>query len=205
LQFILLRWFARLFIWYRFLWNVSRIKLHLIPTHPDRAGGLGFLGTTAYFLSPILFAEGAIMAGATASCVLYRGEHLFSFKLQAFGYVALFVSVILGLLVMFPPQLIRARLRGLANYGLLAQRFVDGFERKWVVDEPSEELLGTSDIQSLADLANSHKVIRGMRPAPFGLRDISALAFATAVPMVPLLLTAWSLEELVIRIIKFVC
>ena len=39
LQFILLRWYVRFFIWYRFLWDVARIKLHLIPTHPDRAGG----------------------------------------------------------------------------------------------------------------------------------------------------------------------
>src|SRR5262245_14708401 len=43
-QFILLRWYMRFFIWFRFLWRVSRIKLNLIPTHPDRCGGLGFIG-----------------------------------------------------------------------------------------------------------------------------------------------------------------
>src|SRR5580704_18743924 len=32
-QFLLLRWYLRLFIWFRFLWHVSRINLHLIPTH----------------------------------------------------------------------------------------------------------------------------------------------------------------------------
>lgn len=32
-QFILLRWYVRFFIWYRFLWQVSRIPLNLIPTH----------------------------------------------------------------------------------------------------------------------------------------------------------------------------
>jgi hypothetical protein len=37
-------WHVRFFIWYRFLWQVSKIPLNLIPTHPDRAGGLGFLG-----------------------------------------------------------------------------------------------------------------------------------------------------------------
>src|SRR5262249_32208958 len=39
LQFILLRWYVRFFIWYRFLWQVSKIDLNLIPTHPDRAAG----------------------------------------------------------------------------------------------------------------------------------------------------------------------
>jgi len=36
-QFILLRWYLRFVVWYRFLWQVSRINLNLVPTHPDRA------------------------------------------------------------------------------------------------------------------------------------------------------------------------
>ena len=38
-QFLLVRWYYRIFIWIRFLWQVSRIQLSLIPTHPDRVGG----------------------------------------------------------------------------------------------------------------------------------------------------------------------
>ena len=77
---------------------------------------------------------------------------------------------------------------------------------KWVDDEaaPSEELLGTGDIQSLADLGNSYAIVRDMRPIPFGLEDISRLAAATAAPLVPLLLTVFSPEELIMRIIKVV-
>ena len=44
-QFLLIRWYFRLFIWTRFLWQVSRLDLRLVPTHPDRVGGLGFLPT----------------------------------------------------------------------------------------------------------------------------------------------------------------
>jgi hypothetical protein len=47
-QFLLIRWYFRLFIWARFLWQVSRIELSIIPTHPDRLGGLGFLSNTVY-------------------------------------------------------------------------------------------------------------------------------------------------------------
>jgi len=43
-RFLLLRWFFRLFIWGRFLWAVSRLDLRIVPTHPDRCGGLGFVG-----------------------------------------------------------------------------------------------------------------------------------------------------------------
>ena len=105
---------------------------------------------------------------------------------------------------MFTPRMAAAKRAGLAVYGLLAQRYVEGFERKWVLLEsaPSEELLGTADIQSLADLGNSYSLVRDMRSVPFGLEDTSRLAAATAVPLLPLLLTIFSPEELIMRVIK---
>jgi hypothetical protein len=203
-QFILLRWYFRLFIWFRFLWEVSRVDLNLIPTHPDRCGGLAFLGKSAYAFGPVLFAQGAMLAGLLASRVLYRGESLLSFKLQIGGFVGFFVLVILGPLLMFTPRMAQVRRRGLADYGLLAQRYVESFQQKWVRHDPStsEELLGAADIQSLADLGNSYALVRDMRSVPFGLDDITRLAAATAAPLVPLLLTVFSPEELVMRIVK---
>jgi hypothetical protein len=206
LQFILLRWYVRFFIWYRFLWQVSRMPLNLIPTHPDRAAGLGFLGGISYTFGPVLFGQGAMLAGLIASRVLEHGEQLFSFKLQAGGFVAFFVFIVFGPLLMFSPQMSRARRKGLAEYGLLAQRYVEDFHKKWVVDygASSKELLGTGDIQSLADLGNSYSVVGEMKIVPFGLRDVMRLAAATAAPMVPLLLIVWPLEEVIMRIIKVV-
>ena len=204
LQFILLRWYMRLFIWFRFLWQVSRTDLNLISTHPDRCAGLAFLGKSVYAFGPILFAQGAMLAGLVAGRVLYRGESLLAFKLQIGGFVAFFVVAILCPLLMFTPQMARAKRKGLADYGLLAQRYVESFEKKWILRDPasSEELLGAADFQSLADLANSYTLVRDMRSVPFGLEDITRLAAATAAPFLPLLLTIFSPEELVMRIIK---
>jgi hypothetical protein len=203
-QFILLRWYLRIFIWFRFLWQVSRIELHLVPTHPDRSAGLGFLGKSAYAFGPILFAQGAMLAGVIATRIVYRGENLLSFKLQIAGFILFFVVAVLSPLLMFTPQMTRAKRKGLADYGLLAQQYVDRFERRWVVDEPSSdgELLGTADIQSLADLGNSYSMVREMRPVPFGLDDITRLAAATAAPLLPLLFTIFSPEELLMRVVK---
>jgi hypothetical protein len=202
-QFILLRWYLRLFIWFRFLWRVSRMGLHLIPTHPDRCAGLAFLGKSSYAFAPILFAQGAMLAGLVASRVLYRGESLTSFKLQIGGFIVFFVLAILGPLLMFTPKMAQARRKGLADYGLLAQRYTEGFEQKWVRNSStSEELLGAADIQSLADLGDSYGLVRDMRSVPFGLDDVTRLAAATAAPLVPLLLTIFSPEELLMRIIK---
>ena len=204
-QFILLRWYIRLLIWFRFLWQVNRIELNLIPTHPDRCGGLSFLGRSSYAFAPILFAQGAILAGIVAARVLYRGETLLSFRFQIGGFIVFFVAVVLAPLLMFSLRMARAKRKGLADYGLLAQRYVESFDQKWVRESlASAELLGTGDIQSLADLGNGYQVIREMRVVPFGLQDISRLAIATAAPLTPLLLTIFSFEELLIRIFKVV-
>ena len=205
-QFILLRWYLRLLIWFRFLWQVSKLNLHLVPTHPDRAAGLAFLGKSSYVFAPILFAQGAMLAGLIASRVLYGGESLLSFKMEAVGLIGIFILVILGPLTMFSPQLAGAKRKGLADYGLLASRYVEDFEKKWVLGSASrpDALLGTGDIQSLADLGNSYAVIGEMRAVPFGLQDVTRLAAATAAPLVPLGLTIFSLEELLTRVIKII-
>ena len=203
-QFILLRWYLRFFIWFQLLWRISRLHLHLNPAHPDRAGGLSFLGKSAYAFSPILFAEGALLSGLIASHILHEGRSLFSFKTEAVGMIVFFLIVILGPLTMFTPQLLRAKRAGLIDYGLLANRYVESFEQKWVRGTTSadDELLGTSDIQSLADLGNSYAIVREMRPVPFDLQDIAWLAAGTLTPLVPLALTVFSFDELVIRILK---
>jgi len=203
-QFILLRWYLRFFIWFRFLWQVSRLDLHLIPTHPDRAGGLAFLGKSAYAFSPILFAQGALLAGLIASRVLHEGAKLLSFKMEAIGLIAFFLVFVLGPLTMFTPKLAGAKRKGLSDYGLFASSYVEGFEQKWVVRDPSadDELLGTGDIQSLADLGNSYALVRDMRPVPFDMQDIVRLAAVTAVPLLPLGLIIFSFEQMLTQILK---
>jgi hypothetical protein len=107
---------------------------------------------------------------------------------------------------MFTPGMARTKRTGLADYGLLAQRYVESFEQKWVLRDSSspEEILGSGDIQSLADLGNSYAVVREMRTIPFGVEDITRLAAATVAHLLPLLLTIFTPEEVILRVIKIV-
>ncbi len=203
-QFLLLRWYVRLALWFRLLYRISRLNLHLTAAHPDRAGGIGFLGKSAYAFGSILFAQGTMLSGVIANRVLHEGQSLLSFKMEAVGLVAAMVSVVLGPLAMFAPQLDLARRKGAAEYGLLANRYVFGFEEKWIHGGAPEagELLGTGDIQSLADLGNSYSVVSEMRIVPFGINEIVRLAAATAAPLLPLTLTMFSLEEVLTRLLS---
>jgi hypothetical protein len=180
------------------------LNLRLIATNPDRSGGLGFLGSSTYAFAPILFAQGALLAGLIANRVLYLGENLMAFKVEAAGLLAFIVVFVLSPLTVFTPQLERAKRRGLGDYGRLASSYVQGFEEKWVRPRASseEELLGSGDIQSLADLGNSYAVVKEMRLTPFGLKDVTRLAVVTAAPLLPLSLIIFSLEEIVTRLIR---
>jgi hypothetical protein len=202
-QFILFRWYLRLVIWFWLLWRVSRLNLHLVPTHPDRAGGIAFLGGDSYAFGPILFAQGALMAGLIASRIFYQGQSLMSFKVTIVAVAGFFVLVILGPLTMFTGHLFRTKRAGLSAYGTLATVYVDDFDGKWIRGgAKGEEILGTADIQSLADLGNSYAVVREMRLVPVALSDVAQLVAAVALPILPLVLTIMPIEELVSRLIQ---
>jgi hypothetical protein len=202
-QFILVRWYFRMFIWTRFLLHVSRIDLRLVPSHPDRAGGLGFLSSTAYAFTPLLAAHGALLAGLLADRIFFTGATLPQFTVEIAGTVGLLVFVVLCPLLVFAGQLARAKRTGLAEYGVLAQRYVREFDSKWLrgVRDPAEPLVGSADIQSLADLGNSFEVIRTMRIVPFSKETVFQLGVVTLSPLLPLLLTMISFEELLKRLL----
>ena len=102
-QFLLLRWYFRLFIWARFLWQVSRIELSLMPMHPDRCGGLSFLAMVSQAFAPVLVAQGVVLAGMMANRIFFAGAKLPEFKLEIIGLVAVMVFAILGPMLVFRP------------------------------------------------------------------------------------------------------
>jgi len=197
-QFLLLRWYYRLAIWVRFLWQVSRIDLTIVPTHPDQLGGLGFLGNTVYAFSVLLLAHGAMLAAQIANRIFFVGAALTDFKVEIAVMVGFLMCAVFGPLLVFSPQLARAKRQGLTEYGLLAERYVREFDGKWLrgPEPKGEPLLGSADIQSLADMGNSFTVVRTMRLAPITRNAVLPLAACVLVPLAPLLLTVMPVEEL---------
>jgi hypothetical protein len=151
-------------------------------------------------------AQGVVLAGTIGNRIFYAGANLLEFKLELIAMVAVMVFVVLGPLLVFAPLLAAAKRAGLREYGTLAHRYVREFDRKWMRGgaPPDEPFIGSADIQSLADLGNSFEAVKEMRLAPFTLQTVLQLAIATLVPVVPLLLTMISLEELVQRLLTMV-
>jgi hypothetical protein len=202
-QFLLCRWYFRVFIWARFLYQVSRLQLSLVPTHPDRLGGLGFLATTVYAFAPLAAAHGAMLAGPFANRIFYMGAKVSEFRMEAIALVVFVLCMVFGPLLVFVPALAEARRRGLLEYGTFAEEYTRAFAEKWLRGGAplDEALLGSGDIQSLADLGNSFDVIRTMRVVPITKEALLQLGLVTFAPLLPLLLTAMPLEDLLKKLL----
>ena len=205
-QFLIFRWIYRMVVWNRFLWQVSRLDLLLTPTHPDRSGGLAFLGKGLIPFGVVLFALSAVVSGAIASRILFVGGRLEDYQSS---YVALFVvglPVFAGPMLIFVPKLIALKQRGLFEFGILGSEYTQGFHRKWVErkSRTEEELLGSGDIQSLADLGNSFEIIQKMRILPVQPSDFIAMVLPGLIPALPLAATVMPVGEILSRLLKLV-
>ena len=82
---------------------------------------------------------------------------------------------------------------------------LNDFDQKWLRNykNSDEALLGTGDIQSLADLGNRAIVVRWYQ-YPFVTDDVVRLLIATLAPIFPLLLTIMPLEQLLTQVVKFI-
>jgi hypothetical protein len=206
LQFFWYRWLWRLFVWEGFLWTVSRLNLNLVGTHADQAGGLQFLGTAHSSLGIFALALSSVLSAEVAFLVVFERVDLVTFKVP---YVALLVIVeliFLGPLLMFIPILIRTRLAWLYEYSLLVDRYNRSFHEKWITGQApaGEALLGSSDIQSLADLGNSFKYVQEMKALPFSLRVVIQLAIVTTLPCLPLVFLVMPIDKIIELLTKVV-
>ena len=203
-RFLVLRWLVRLVVvWYRFLWLMSRLPLRLNALHPDRTGGLGFLNASPFAFVPILIAETSLVSALVAERIWHEGATLPQFKFEILAVVVFLMLLVLLPQVFFTFQLERAWRLGAADYGVLASNYVDGFRRKWLGAHPHtrESLVGTADIQSLADLTNAFEVIRGMYLVPISRNTVLRLVLVIVTPLLPLVLTMIPLNEIVKRAI----
>lgn len=203
-QFLILRWYYRLLMWLVLMLRLSRLRLHLQPLHPDRAGGLGFLAQLSLAFGPLLAAQGTMASGWIAGQIMYSGATLMHFKLDLVAVTVISLAFVLLPLMVFSPAMAEAKRLALSDYGSLAMRYAIDFRRKWAGTNAHHgpDPLGDADFQSLADLGNAYGTLSSMRIIPFGTQTILSLAVAFLGPVAPLALTMLSVEEILNRAVE---
>jgi hypothetical protein len=174
----------------------------LTPTHPDRAGGLGFLGWGLASFAIVVLAVSAVLSGSLAGEILFRGSSLVDLKYHVIVFVVLVIIILHAPLLAFIGRLGRCRFRALLDFGTLIGCHDRAFDEKWVKprDTNRESLLGSPDVSSLADIAMAFEHVERMRLIPWDKKALMVLVMAAVIPMIPLLGTAIPFTEILSKL-----
>lgn len=189
--------------WSIFLARLSRLELQLVPTHPDRCGGIGILevGQLSFVIPVAAFAS--ILAASTAESML-EGSLLLPAAVPYILVFALASFVVLTMPVLgFASLLVRTKREGLVAYGDLGEELFRAFGQKWagISTEKQRALLGNVDPSSLADYGYCYEVVTAMRVLPLSRDGIASIAAAAVLPFAPLVLINHSAVEILRRLL----
>lgn len=186
-------------LWTIFLFRLSKLNMQLVPTHPDKHGGIGFLGMSPAAIAPTVFAASTAIGATWRTQILRQGLHLMTFKFPAILLLAIVLIVALGPLMFFVPQLEKLRRKGILEYGILGQIHSTEFHQKWIRSRAGreEELLTAPEISTLTDFASSFENIEKLTPFPVDKGPFIVLILAIAIPLLPAVLAEIPFIEVV--------
>ncbi len=185
--------------------RIAGLPLSLVPSHPDRTGGVAFLEHVPLALAPGIFAVSAVLASRWAHDVVYHGVDLVSLKLPAAALVVGLVVLALAPLAAFAPVLRRTRHQALLEYGALVGEQGRRVRRKWILGERVEDpggLLSAPELGPVADTASLYEAVRSMRTTPIGARALAAVLVPAILPLIGVAAIRIPLKEIVLSIVK---
>lgn len=186
-QFLLWRSFWRWMIWVGILFGISRIDLDLVPTHPDRRGGIRFLALPSVgYCATLLFVFASVLCAEWGSLRTLEAT-LASFKPLVSVFAAAGMLIAFGPLLLFTPQLYRARHRGLLEMSSIA---VDcGRRLRAAMNDPGSAVRD-QDIVVLAGAEQAYReTVKQLDLLLFDKRDLTILLIATLLPVLAVMLT----------------
>ena len=193
--FFLILWAWRYLLWCLFMRRLGRLDLALQPAHPDQVGGLAPVVRAHSSFVLVGFAVNSALSGAIANEFLYGGVSMAEARPEIIFFTAVSLIVLAAPLIVFTPGLIRAKNRGMVEYGRLAHQLTVDFDARW--QNPGEEmLLDTADPSAMADFNADYDAVQAMKVFPIGLRALAVLAVILFVPFGALALTQVSLAQL---------
>ncbi|MDM0115838.1 hypothetical protein QTI66_27060 [Variovorax sp. J22R133] len=180
--FLLGRWLLRFGTWGLLLRDIAQCDLQLVATHPDRCGGLAFIGQYPRTYVLFVFAESVVVSATVLKLVVYAGVSLASFKFALAGIVAFFAIAFMIPLLVFSPKLVALKRQGLMHYGRIASQHNLAFEAKWL-NADAAKMLGEPDPSSLADLSAGYELVKNMLAVPVTKESILPILLAAITPL----------------------
>ena len=200
---VLLSWLWRLVLTWVLFARVARLDLQLVPSHPDRVGGLGFVQLMPVGFSLVVFAISAVVCASVAQQIVEERVHLAQFQGPLIALVVLLVVLFLCPLTAFGPRLRRTRMLGRFQYGTLAGRHVRGLHERWVEGRAVEDdaILDAPEIGPAADVATLYELATRMRTLPISLQPLLAVLLPAVAPVLPVATLEIPLQEILSKVL----
>ncbi len=199
-RFAWMTWIMRIIIWCGVLFRVSRLRLNLVPTHPDGRGGLGFLASGHNNFAILTFAMACQVSSVMADEILYHGHTINELKATIVLIVVVLIAISLLPLAIFTPKLIESKRLGLYHYGILAKQYVDSYHSKWVNQKGKHD--DVEAIESDSKMQDSFRSVGSMQVTVFDKASISTFLIAAVAPFAPLFLTIYNFDQLLDQVLK---
>lgn len=191
LNYIWLRMTWKTALWIYYLYQVSRVRLDLHPTHPDLTGGIGFISEAQGKFAMFILAYGITNVAAPVGYeIAVQGYDLSIMPVWGpiLGFVIGAPLLFTLPLFMFTKQLARTKKRALAAYRERVSEHSRRFETHWLFTDKREP--GPEEMRQLAELSTLGIMftrIEHMRVVPFDLRSFGQLMGSTLGAMATLL------------------
>ena len=201
---LLLGWVWRVALLFVLFARIAALGLEIVPTHPDGAGGLGFLEQLCVGWSPVVFGISAVLASRWAHEVVYHGVAVETLRLPMLAFLVLALVLFLSPLLVFSPRLGAAKRAALLEYSALVGRHGRLVRRRWILREPVDdsELLAAPEIGPVADTLALYEAVRKMRALPIGRQALLAIALPAAIPMLGVVAIEVPVRELLRKVLS---
>ena len=198
-----LAWLWRLVLTGMLFNGLSKLDLRLIPSHPDRVGGLGFIELVPAAFGLVILALSSVGCSSVAQQMLVHGVSLDAMKVPLGGLVVLLALLFLSPLMWFSRSLRRVRLRGRLQYGALAGRHVGGLHQRWIEgrEVKDDAVLSAPEIGPAADVATLYGLATGMRAIPIGLRSLLGVLLPALAPVLVVATLEVPLKDILLKVV----
>lgn len=201
---LVLGWLWRVVLLALLFARIAGLGLSIVPTHPDRLGGLGFVERIPVAFAPVVLAIGAVLAARWTHDIVYHAADPLSLRVEMVAFVVVAVAIFAAPSLALSGCLRRAKKRALLEYGTLVGAHGRLVRDRWIEGKPlaDDALLRAPEIGPVADTQAVYDAVKRMRTVPLGKGSIAPLVFAAAAPMIAVLATKVPAKSLLLGILK---
>lgn len=201
-QYIMARILWTYFVWIWVLWKLARTDLQITAVHGDRMGGLSVLASGQFGFVIYLISMTTSVAGLLTYEILDGQITFEAARMQMVIAVLIGLAIIMLPMFLFINDLTDERRRAIIDYATLSTQFGRRFHDRWVEGvEPNDELDEKVDSSFIADFNAVYEVATSLKPVPITLRYAITIFVMLALPYLLIMLTQFSPEQIVGRLV----